>query len=186
VTGGREAVDAAMERFLARYEGQALQSPNTRRTPSEHGPAKVLPYPEAEQGVTMRGTTWTRRLALASGGSAVCLLALAPLASAQTAPITLSPEESQQVCGDWVPKLQKRADNLEKRINGGAEITGSVANLKARAADQRAKGHTGRADQLDQRATKRQGRVGELNTAKQKLDAFAGAHCKPAAPAPTK
>jgi hypothetical protein len=134
----------------------------------------------------MRGTTWTRRLALAGSGSAVCLLALAPLASAQTtspapvAPITLSPEESQQVCGDWVPKLQKRSDNLKKRINGGAEISGSVANLKARAADQRAKGHTARADQLDQRATKRQGRVGELDAAKQKLDAFAAAHCKPA------
>ena len=132
----------------------------------------------------MRGTTWTR-LALAGCGTAVGLLVAAPLASAQTtsapvAPITLSPEESQQVCSDWVPKLQKKADNLKKRINGGAEISGSVANLKARAADQRAKGHTQRADQLDQRATKRQGRVGELDAAKQKLDAFASAHCKPA------
>ncbi|MEU5266098.1 hypothetical protein [Amycolatopsis sp. NPDC021455] len=130
----------------------------------------------------MRGTTWTR-LALAGCGSAVGLLVAAPLASAQTAPvapITLSPEESQQVCSDWVPKLQKRAANLEKRINGGPEVKGSVANLKARAADQRAAGHTARADQLDQRATKRQGRIGELDAAKQKLDAFASAHCKPA------
>ena len=131
----------------------------------------------------MRGTTWTR-LALAGCGSAVGLLVAAPLASAQTpapvAPITLSPEESQQVCSDWVPKLQKRAANLEKRINGGPEVKGSVANLKARAADQRAAGHTARADQLDQRATKRQGRIGELDAAKQKLDAFAAAHCKPA------
>jgi hypothetical protein len=139
----------------------------------------------------MRGSTWTRRLALAGCGSALGLLALAPLASAQTtsaapvAPITLSPEESQQVCNDWVPRLQKRAGNLTARINGGPEIQGSVANLKARAADQRAKGHTERADQLDQRATKRQGRIGELATAKQKLDAFATAHCKPAAPAPS-
>ncbi|WP_410645476.1 hypothetical protein [Amycolatopsis sp. lyj-346] len=131
----------------------------------------------------MRGTTWTR-LALAGCGTAACLLVAAPLASAQTtapvAPITLSPEESQQVCADWVPKLQKRAANLEKRINGGPQVKGSVANLKARAADQRAAGHTARADQLDQRATKRQGRAGELTTAKQKLDAFASAHCKPA------
>ncbi|WP_410613465.1 hypothetical protein [Amycolatopsis sp. lyj-109] len=132
----------------------------------------------------MRGTTTWTRLALAGCGTAVGLLVAAPLASAQTtapvAPITLSPEESQQVCSDWVPKLQKRADNLKKRITGGAEIKGSVANLKARAADQRAAGHTARADQLDQRATKRQGRVGELDAAKQKLDAFAAAHCKPA------
>ena len=58
----------------------------------------------------MRGTTWTR-LALAGGASAACLLVAAPLASAETtspapvAPITLSPQESQQVCSDWVPKL---------------------------------------------------------------------------------
>lgn len=132
----------------------------------------------------MRGTTWTR-LALASGVSAAGLLMAAPLASAQTtsapvAPITLSPQESQQLCSDWVPKLQKRADNLEKRINGGPEVKGSIANLKARAADQRTAGHTARADQLDQRATKRQGRIGELDAAKQKLAAFASAHCKPA------
>ncbi|MCR6483124.1 hypothetical protein M8542_09870 [Amycolatopsis sp. OK19-0408] len=133
----------------------------------------------------MRGTTWTR-LALAGGASAACLLVAAPLASAQTtspapvAPITLSPEESQQVCGDWVPKLQKKADNLQKRINGGPEVAGSVANLKARAQDQRTAGHEDRAKKLDDRATKRQGKVGELNTAKQKLDAFAAAHCKPA------
>ncbi|ADJ48090.1 hypothetical protein AMES_6265 [Amycolatopsis mediterranei S699] len=133
----------------------------------------------------MRGTTWTR-LALAGGASAACLLVAAPLASAQTtspapvAPITLSPEESQQVCGDWVPKLQKKADNLQKRINGGPEVAGSVANLKARAQDQRAAGHEDRAKKLDDRATKRQGKLGELNTAKQKLDAFASAHCKPA------
>lgn len=139
----------------------------------------------------MRGTTWTR-LALAGGASAACLLVAAPLASAQTtspapvAPITLSPEESQQVCGEWVPKLQKRAENLQKRINGGAEVAGSVANLKARAQDQRTAGHEDRAKKLDDRATKRQGKIGELNTAKQKLDAFASAHCKPAAPAPTK
>ncbi|MEV6825717.1 hypothetical protein [Amycolatopsis sp. NPDC051102] len=133
----------------------------------------------------MRGTTWTR-LALAGGASAACLLVAAPLASAQTtspapvAPITLSPEESQQVCGDWVPKLQKKADNLEKRINGGPEVKGSVANLKARAQDQRTAGHEDRAKKLDDRATKRQGRIGELDAAKQKLDAFASAHCKPA------
>jgi arylamine N-acetyltransferase len=128
----------------------------------------------------MRGTTWTR-LALAGCGSAVCLLVAAPLAAAETtAPITLSPEESQQVCSDWVPKLQKHADTLKKRITGGPEVKGSVANLKARAADQRAAGHTARADQLDQRAAKRQSRVGELDAAKQKLDAFAAAHCGPA------
>ncbi|HEY3710895.1 MAG TPA: hypothetical protein VGL64_16055 [Amycolatopsis sp.] len=135
----------------------------------------------------MRTTTWTRRLALAGGGIAAGLLAVTPLASAQSsappaavAPITLSPEESQQVCGDWVPKLQKRSQNLTERINGGAEVAGSVANLKARSADQKAKGHTAAADRLQKRADQRQARISQLADAKQKLDAFASAHCKPA------
>ncbi|WIX74840.1 hypothetical protein QRX50_25005 [Amycolatopsis carbonis] len=137
----------------------------------------------------MRVTTWTRRLALAGGGVAAGLLVVTPLAVADTtappappsvAPITLSPAESQQVCGDWVPKLQKRAQNLTDRINGGAEIAGSVANLKARAADQKAKGHTAAADRLQKRADKRQSRISQLGDAKGKLDAFASAHCKPA------
>ncbi|MFF4596644.1 hypothetical protein [Amycolatopsis sp. NPDC001319] len=137
----------------------------------------------------MRGTTWTRRLALAGGGVAAGLLVAAPLAVADTsappapssaAPITLSPEESQQVCGDWVPKLQKRAKNLTDRINGGAEVAGSVANLKARAADQKAKGHTAAADRLQKRADKRQSRIAQLGDATNKLNTFATAHCKPA------
>jgi hypothetical protein len=143
----------------------------------------------------MRGTL-TRRLALAGSGSVLGLLALAPLAAAQTtapdttqpapvAPITLSPQESQQVCSDWVPRLEKRVDNLTARINGGPEVQGSLANLKARAQDARAKGHTDQANRLDQRAQKRQSRIGELANAKQKLDAFAAAHCKPAAPTTT-
>ncbi|WP_326837272.1 hypothetical protein VSH64_20650 [Amycolatopsis rhabdoformis] len=142
----------------------------------------------------MRGTTWTRRLALAGGGVAAGLLVVTPLAVADTsappappasstaavAPITLSPEESQQVCGDWVPKLQKRAKNLTDRINGGAEVEGSVANLKARSADQKAKGHTAAADRLQKRADKRQSRISQLGDATNKLNAFATAHCKPA------
>ncbi|EME57198.1 hypothetical protein [Amycolatopsis decaplanina] len=116
---------------------------------------------------------------------AVCLTAaglagltvLAPAASAQ-APITLSPEESQQLCAEWLPKLTQRTTKLTERINGGPEIRGSVANLKARAEDQRKKGHNDTADRLQKRADKRNGRLPELTTAKQKLDAFAGAHCK--------
>jgi len=136
----------------------------------------------------MELSTWTRRGAVACCGAAITVLAMAPIASAQTttpapvAPITLSPEESQQVCGDWVPKLTKRAAGLTARINGGPEVRGSVANLKAKAADQTAKGHTAIADRLTKRADKRSGRIAELNTAKQRLDTFAAAHCKPAEP----
>jgi hypothetical protein len=129
--------------------------------------------------------TWTRRGAVACCGAAITALAVAPIASAQTttpapvAPITLSPQESQQVCADWVPKLTKRAANLSERINGGPQVAGSVANLRARATDQRAKGRAKQADQLEKRADKRAGRIAELNSAKQRLDTFNAAHCKP-------
>jgi len=136
----------------------------------------------------MRGTTWTR-LALAGCGTAVGLLVAAPLASAQTtapvAPITLSPEESQAVCGTWIPKLTTRTAKATERINGGPEIRGSVANLKARAQDQRAKNHNDRAAQLDERAKKRSDRLPQLANAQKKLDDFTATHCKPAT-GPTK
>jgi hypothetical protein len=145
----------------------------------------------------MELTTWTRRLTVACCGAAVGVLALTPLASAETSPtaaptppssstaapvgpITLSPAESQEVCGDWVPKLTTRAEKLTARINGGPEVAGSVANLKARAADQSAKGRTAAAKKLTQRATKRAGRIADLDSAKQHLDAFTAAHCQAA------
>jgi hypothetical protein len=142
----------------------------------------------------MELSTWTRRLTVACCGAAVGVLALAPIASAQTSPaappaaptstaapvgpITLSPAESQEVCGNWVPKLTSRTEKLTARVNGGPEVAGSVANLKARAADQTAKGHTAAADRLTQRATKRAGRIADLNSAKQRLDAFTAVHCR--------
>lgn len=128
----------------------------------------------------MRGT---KRLALAGCGIAAGLLVAAPIASADTqapapAPVTLSPQEVQQMCTAWVPKLHKQAQNLTNRINGGPEVSGSVANLKARANDARTKGHTAQADRLQKRADKRQSRIGELANATKQLDAFTSAHCQ--------
>ncbi|WP_406634919.1 hypothetical protein [Amycolatopsis sp. WGS_07] len=123
----------------------------------------------------MRGT---RRLALAGCGIAAALLVAAPVASADPqGPVTLSPQEVQQMCTAWVPKLRKQAQNLTDRINGGPEVAGSVANLKARANDARTKGHAAQADRLQKRADKRQGRIGELANAAKQLDAFTAAHC---------
>ncbi|WP_027927762.1 hypothetical protein [Amycolatopsis benzoatilytica] len=127
----------------------------------------------------------TRRLALAGCGIATGLLIAAPIASADTqapapAPITLSPQEAQQVCTVWVPKLRKQAQNLTNRINGGPEVAGSLANLKARANDARTKGRTAEADRLQKRADKRQSQVGQLAGAAKQLDSFASAHCQAA------
>ncbi|MFD2473409.1 hypothetical protein [Amycolatopsis silviterrae] len=124
----------------------------------------------------MRGT---RRLALAGCGIAAGLLVAAPVASADTpGPVTLSPQEVQQMCTAWVPKLRKQAQHLTDRINGGPEVAGSVANLKARANDARTKGHAAQADRLQKRADKRQGRIGELANSAKQLDAFTAAHCQ--------
>jgi hypothetical protein len=49
--------------------------------------------------------------------------------------------------------------------------------------DQRAKGHSAIANRLEKRADKRSGLIGDLNSAKQRLNTFSAAHCKPAGPA---
>lgn len=137
----------------------------------------------------MRITAWGRRAAVA-GCAVAAVLAITPVASADTtdptptpsqpgyAPITLSPQEAQQLCGTFLPKLADRAKKLTDRINGGANVKGSVAWLKARAQYERTVGHTKLADQLDQRAQRRANRVNDLNAIQQRLDAFKTAHCK--------
>src|ERR1700754_275972 len=52
--------------------------------------------------------------------------------------VTLSPEESQQLCATKLPKLIERRDKVAKRISGGADVKGSAAWLKARSAKQKA------------------------------------------------
>jgi hypothetical protein len=133
-------------------------------------------------------STWKRRIAITGCCVTLGLTVLAPIASAQTeptspqpvAPITLSPQESQRVCDDLLPRLEQRADKLIQTVNGGPDVRGSVQWLKARAQNQRNAGHTKIADQLDQRAQRRAGRVSELGTVRQRLAAFQAQHCRPA------
>jgi hypothetical protein len=135
----------------------------------------------------MRLSTWNRRIAMTGCCAALGLAVIAPAASAQSAPtpapvapITLSPQESQQVCSDMLPKLEQRVNRLTTQINGGPEVKGSVQWLKAKAQDQRNKKHDKAADRLDQRAQRRAERINDLNQAKQRLDAFRSQHCQPA------
>ncbi|HVW41534.1 MAG TPA: hypothetical protein VHC18_09310 [Amycolatopsis sp.] len=119
-------------------------------------------------------------------GAAALVAAGAPAAYADTTtppppsygPITLSPQESQHLCADVLPKLIDRRNKLTARINGDANTKGSVAWLKARAQSQRDKGHTQIADRLTQRADKRQSRLGDLAKAEQQLTDFKNAHCQ--------
>ncbi|TCO35718.1 hypothetical protein EV652_101603 [Kribbella steppae] len=93
-------------------------------------------------------------------------------------PITLSAEESQRLCAEVLPKLIARREKLATRINGGADVKGSVAWLKARAVKQRAKGHEKVATQLEKRAERRAGRLEQLGKIKGELEAFKTKHCQ--------
>jgi len=129
---------------------------------------------------------------VALGTSAVVLLGglvgSTTVASADPSPtptptykqVTLSPEESQRLCAQKLPKLIERRDKLAKRISGGADVKGSVAWLKARAEKQKAKGHDKAAAQLQKRADRRSERLTQLGTMKTKLETFKTQHCQAA------
>ncbi|MEU4290332.1 hypothetical protein AB0E63_19090 [Kribbella sp. NPDC026596] len=130
------------------------------------------------------------RGAMALGTSAVVLVGglvgSTTMAAADPSPtptptykqVTLSPEESQQLCAVKLPKLIERREKLAKRISGGADVKGSVAWLKARAEKQKAKGHDKIAAQLEKRAERRSGRLEQLATMKTKLETFKTQHCQ--------
>ncbi|MFC6155986.1 hypothetical protein ACFWUU_03495 [Kribbella sp. NPDC058693] len=104
----------------------------------------------------------------------------APSPSTSYKQVTLSPEDSQKLCADRLPKMLERRDKLAQRIGGGADVKGSVAWLKARAAEQKTKGHTKVADRLEKRAERRSGRLQDLGAAKTKLEAFKAKYCQAA------
>ncbi|GAB2975645.1 hypothetical protein LWP59_31925 [Amycolatopsis acidiphila] len=127
-----------------------------------------------------------RRVAVVGCGTAAVLAVSVPVASAQTpepttpgyGQVTLSPEESQYLCADLLPRLADRTAKLTTRINGDANTTGSVAWLRARADGQRAKGHPQLADQLARRADRRAGRVDDLESIQDRLTNFRNSHCE--------
>jgi hypothetical protein len=128
------------------------------------------------------------RIRIAAAGLALAAVTLAGTASASADPttptpapsgpvtITLSPDQVGLLCGR-LTKADKRADKLIDRINGGADVKGSVAWLKAKAQKERDAGHEDAAKRLDDRATKRAGRVDELNKLKAFTKDFASKYC---------
>ncbi len=138
-------------------------------------------------------TRWRYRAAIAGGAAAVGMAVLPPASSAETddpptppsapttqyAPITLSQEESQRLCGEVLPRLADRVTRLSERVTGGPDVRGSAAWLAERAENQRAKGHPRIAERLDERAERRAGRIDQLNRVEQRLDGFRSKHCRP-------
>ncbi|HEY8373650.1 MAG TPA: hypothetical protein VIL00_12965 [Pseudonocardiaceae bacterium] len=130
--------------------------------------------------------TWGRRAVVAGCAAAIGLAALTPVAWAEStdsttpgyAPITLTPEESQRLCAEVLPRLTERADRLTERIQGGADVKGSAAWLRERARQQREKGHPKVAERLEQRAERRAGRLDDLQRITQRLNDFRTRHCQ--------
>jgi hypothetical protein len=91
--------------------------------------------------------------------------------------VTLSAEQVAFLCDKRLPKMENRVTKLVERINGGADVKGSTAWLKARAQKERDAGRESSAQLLEERADRRAGRVDELNTIKGWVTDFRGKYC---------
>ncbi|MFD1146577.1 hypothetical protein [Saccharothrix hoggarensis] len=123
-------------------------------------------------------TTWIRRVAVV----ATAVLGFAPtgVATAQDttyAPVTLSPEQVKQLCEERLPRIEDRVSRLTTRINGGPDVPGSTAWLRAQSQQARDAGRTARAARLDQRASRRGEQLTRLGDAQHRVDAFQAEHC---------
>ena len=126
-------------------------------------------------------TTWIRRIAVTVAGATVAVgLATTGVASAQDktyAPVTLSPEQVKKICEQRLPRIEARVTRLTTRINGGPDVHGSTAWLKAEAQKARDAGDTARAERLDKRVERRGDQVSRLGKAQERVDKFQAEHC---------
>lgn len=90
--------------------------------------------------------------------------------------ITLSPDQVTMLCGR-LAKAETRANKLIERINGGADVKGSTAWLKAKAQKERDAGRETSAKLLEERADRRAGRIDELNKVKAFASDFKTKYC---------
>ncbi len=119
---------------------------------------------------------WTHRIAAASGTLVLGLALLTSTASAQSsAPAPAQPSfDVSKVCQQRIPKLENRANKALTRINGGADVRGSVANLRARA--ERAT-DPAQKDWLNGKADHRAQRVDVLKKTQERLAAYKQKYC---------
>ncbi|HEV2778415.1 MAG TPA: hypothetical protein VGX25_03350 [Actinophytocola sp.] len=110
----------------------------------------------------------------------------AATASAQPSPspppsgsvtITLTPEQVAFLCDKRLPRISNRVTKLIERINGGADVRGSVAWLKEKARQERDAGRETSAQLLEEKAERRAGRIDELNKINGWVSEFRSAHC---------
>jgi hypothetical protein len=101
-----------------------------------------------------------------------------PTTPSEPVTITLSAEQVRNLCEKRLPKIEKRADRLLERINGGPEVRGSSEWLRARATKERDAGRETTAQLLEERADRRAGRVDDLTKVKQWATDFRTDHCE--------
>jgi uncharacterized protein (DUF885 family) len=126
---------------------------------------------------------------IAVTGCALAAVTLAGTAAASAEPstdpstqpgsvtITLSPEQVSFLCEKRLPKVENRVTKLTERINGGADVKGSVASLKARAQQEREAGREASAQLLEEKAERRAGKIDELNKIKGWVTDFRSKYC---------
>ncbi|MFC0114553.1 hypothetical protein [Kibdelosporangium aridum] len=116
---------------------------------------------------------WTHRIAAAGGATVMSLALLTSTASAQT-PAQTPTFDVKKVCEQRVPKLENRVNKALTRINGGAGVRGSVANLRARA--ERAT-DPAQKDWLSGKADHRAQRTELLKKAQERLSTYKQKYC---------
>src|SRR3954452_13542361 len=124
----------------------------------------------------------TRRMLVAAAASAGLLVGGAGSAWADGAPptpgpITLSPEQSAQVCNVRIPRLLDRIAKLQTRIDGDATVAGSTARLQQRLQQAKDAGRTEVADRIQKRLDNRPRQVDRLASAKTRIERFRDEKC---------
>jgi hypothetical protein len=124
----------------------------------------------------------TRRMLVAAAASAGLLVGGAGSAWADGAPptpgpITLSPEQSAQVCNVRIPRMLDRIARLQTRIGGDASVPGSTAHLQQRLQKAKDTGRTDLAGRLQKRLDNRPAQVDRLAAAKTRIEQFRDEKC---------
>ncbi|PSL53862.1 hypothetical protein B0I31_108309 [Saccharothrix carnea] len=119
--------------------------------------------------------TWIRLAVVAT--TALGLTSTGVAAAQDYAPITISPEQVKKLCEERAPKVEERITRLTTRINGGADVPGSTAWLRAQAQKAREAGNTARAERLERRLERRDAQSTRLGDAQRRVDKFQAEHC---------
>jgi hypothetical protein len=124
----------------------------------------------------------TRRMLAAAAVTTALLVAGAGSAWADEppptpAPITLSAEQSAQVCNERIPRMLDRIAKLQTRIGADASVAGSTAHLSQRLEKAKDAGHTQVVDRIQKRLDNRPKQIDRLAAAKTRIEQFRDEKC---------